>query len=377
MNRDSLITKKELDFSENPYIHFELLLSHRFTQIYSKDYLEEAVKEWSLEADRYLKDGEELNHSLIVSNIIWASYFLDDFQTLTQYSDKLVSSKSLPYSIFRMRIYGAIDYSYYTTQQYDKSLKLQREHSLPLANFLGDKEQIWKIKIRQGVYLYSLGKYEESKNVYEELYAQSHGEDFYLLTNLSNNYYKLGYSNKYISFQLRALEFEFKDYRNLLNVYRNLFLYYTANKDISSALQYIEKAKEVAVNNNDSTELALIDSYLGTFYWTQYRDHKKALENFDAAQQVLSPSDNYIKYIDLLGEKGDVYFRIDSLSKAREIFKSAKDLALSKSNTVDYLDALINLAAIELKQNNMQAAEEIFDEINLYPLDDVDFPLLT
>jgi len=376
ISKDTILTENILSLSEKPHLHLELLMRRSFHKFYDQELLSKALEKWVHIANNN-DSSNSLQQTLYVINIIWVAFINDDYRLLNKYADRFISADSFPISTKLLRIYSALDFSYYATQQFDKSLRLQREYSIPLASYLEENTLIQQIKKRQGVYLYSLGKYEESKNIYEELYAQSDGEDFYLLTNLSNNYYKLGYSNKYISFQLRALEFEFKDYRNLLNVYRNLFLYYTANKDISSALQYIEKAKEVAVNNNDSTELALIDSYLGTFYWTQYRDHKKALENFDAAQQVLSPSDNYIKYIDLLGEKGDVYFRIDSLSKAREIFKSAKDLALSKSNTVDYLDALINLAAIELKQNNMQAAEEIFDEINLYPLDDVDFPLLT
>lgn len=376
VKNDTLINEDILSLSDKPHIHLTLLMRRGFDRYYTKTFLKSALQKW-IDLEKKIKDKSSLKHTLYVADIIWVSFILDEYQTVKDYAEDFLEKKNFPVSIKLLRIFDALDYSFYPTLEYDRSLKLQREYSIPLAKYLEDNERIRRLKIRQGVYLYALGKYEESKNIYEELYAQTGIDDFYLFTNLGISYYRLGYSNKYISFQLRALEHDFANYKNLLSVYRNLFLYYTANKDVKSALQYIGKAKEVAIENQDSTELALIDSFLGTFYWSQYEDHQKALDNFTSAQQILDPNQNYTNYINLIFEKGDVLYRIDSLKKAREIFETGKQLALSKSNTVDYLDALINLTAIELKEGDLAAAGKILDEINLYSLEDLDFPLLT
>ncbi len=357
-----------------PHLYLELLMGPSYDKYFTIDFLNSSTEFWEKELSN---TQNKLKRSTIVSIIIWSSFIIDDYSTLNKYIPEFLNSESFPYSNKRLRIYGALDYTYYTNGQYDKSLDLLKNYSLPLSEYIGDQEQAYKLKIRQGVYLYSLGKYVESKNIYEELYSQSGIDDFYVFTNLGLNYYKLGFSNKYLSLQLQALQHDAQDYRNLLKVYRNLFLYYTNAKDIQSALRYINKAKEVAASNQDTTELALIDSYLGTFYWSQEKDHEKALESFNTAQQFLTPDDNYSNYVDLLYEKGNIFMRIDSLDQARIEFETGKKLALSKSNTLDYVDGLINLAAIELKDRNTLAARNILDEIKLYSLDDLDFTLLT
>lgn len=367
-----------LPFEENLLIHFLLLMDSNFPNYYSIEYLNESLDEWKTLLNNF-DDKKSLDYSILLANLIRVAYIVDDYEFIASSYEEFLTLNLFPVSIHKLKIVNAFDYTFYLKGYFDKSLAIQRNHTVPLASFLGNSKELESIKNRQGAYLFSLGKYQESKAIYEELYSDSVNfeNQYALFTNLGVNYLKLGQSNKYISFQLRALQQDISQYKSKLSIYRNLFIYYTSAKDINSALQYIEKAKEVATENKDTTELALIDSYLGTFYWSQYRDHVQALENFNAAQQVLTPDNNYTKYVDLLYEKGNIYAEIDSLETARSLFNAGKELALSKSNTVDYLDALINLAAIELKENNINAANEILEEINLYSLDELDFPLLT
>jgi CHAT domain-containing protein len=178
---------------------------------------------------------------------------------------------------------------------------------------------------------------------------------------------------------LRALEikYDIEYYTSLLNIYRNLFIYYSSVKDIGTALTYIDEAKKVASENQDTTELALINSYLGTFYWTNYKDADKALASLNAAYEVLSPEKNYDTYIDLLIEKGSILSKIDSLESAKRIFTEIKELTLSKADTPDYIDAMINLTAIHLKRGELSEASENLEEIKLYDLNNIDFPLST
>jgi CHAT domain-containing protein len=142
-------------------------------------------------------------------------------------------------------------------------------------------------------------------------------------------------------------------------------------------LTYIDEAKQVAIENQDTTELALINSYLGSFYWTNYKDADKALASLNAAYEVLSPEKNYDTYIDLLIEKASVLSRIDSLESANKLFTEVKELTLSKADTPDYIDAMINLTAIHLKRGELSKASENLEEIKLYDLNNIDFPLST
>ncbi|MFD2532836.1 CHAT domain-containing protein [Gracilimonas halophila] len=372
------VSPELLPQSQFPLIHFKILMENDHSLFYTKDYLSKALEIWT-EHIKKQQVKSSLEYSIILSNILRTAFILQEDRILKNLSEEFLSQTSLPNSIHKLRLLGAIDFAFYVHGDYDKSLNLQREHSLPLAEFLKLENQIYLIKNRQGAYLFSLGKYEESKEIYEEIYSNSESleNQYTLFTNLGVNYLKLGQSNKYIDLQLRALNQEEINYKSLLKIYRNLFIYYTSVRDINTAMTYIEMAKGVASNKADTVELALIDSYLGTFYWTTSKDHNLALKHLNDAEQILSPYKNYDTYSDLISEKGYILLELDSLESAQSIFQEARDLALSKSVTPKYIDALVNLTVIDLKKGLFDSASQNLEEIRLYPLDDIDFRLLT
>ncbi|MEX2409952.1 MAG: hypothetical protein WD607_01045, partial [Candidatus Paceibacterota bacterium] len=329
-----------LDYNDSPLIHLKLLMSGDYKIYYSSDYIEKALEIWESQIEGS-SQPENLRHAVILSNLIWAAYRSGNYSVIQRYYKQFLDSQYLPVSSHKLRIVNAIDYAFYVLGYYDKSLQIQRTYSLPFTEFTGDKNGKNQILLRHGVYLYSLGKYEASKNIYENLYEGSEEDDFYIFSNLSINHYKLGYLNKYLSLQLRALEHDAQDHKNLLTVYRNLFIYYTNIKDIKSALSYIEKAKVLALNNADTTELALIDLHLGFFYWKTYKDHLKALNHINIAQKILNPDTDYSRYVDLLTEKGIILLKIDSLKQSQNIFLDIKELSLTKSDTPKYIEALV------------------------------------
>ncbi|MEX2476957.1 MAG: CHAT domain-containing protein [Gracilimonas sp.] len=372
----SLITENELDFGANPFLHYQVLFGRMAS--YQDGYLEEAIDVWIQKANN-ASGRKNIEFGILLSNIIAAAFTIDRYEIVNRFAESFLNHTRFPNSINKLRVYGAIDYSYYIYGGYDQSLSLQRKHSLPLAEFLGEREQVTNIKTRQGAYLFALGKYEESKNIYEELYADSASfeNQHSLFTNLGVNYLKLGQANKYISFQLRALDEDIENYKSKLQIYRNLFVYYVSIKDENSALDYIDKARIVAKENADTTELALIDSYLGTYYWSALKDHDKALTHLNSAEQVLNSEQNYSRYKNLLVEKGQILINIDSLETAENIFNRVKELSLSTSSTPDYVDALVNLTEIHLKRGELDQAASNLEEIKLYSLNDLDFQLLT
>jgi len=374
----TLLSEKDLGYSEFPLIHFKLLMVGNYELYYTREYLEEALESWIQFIHSY-DDSESLEYAIIVSNIIRVSLLIDSYNLIEEYDEVFLKQTLLPNSIHKLRLLGAIDYTYYRFGYYDKSLNLQREYSLPLAGFLGESNQVFSIKNRQGAYLFTLGKYQESIKIYEDLYndKDTFEDQYALFNNLGINYLKLGQANKYISFQLRALEQDIDNRSSLLNIYRNLIIYYISVKDINSVLQYFNQAKNIAAADSDTTELALIDSYLGTFYWSAYKDHKTALSYLNSAEESLSPESNYTLYANLVIEKGTILNQIDSLNSAKELYSQLKKLSLSKSDTPQYIEALVNLTDIHLKRTELEQAASNLEEIKLYPLDNIDFQLLT
>lgn len=374
------VGEAELPFNKHFLIHFNLLMRSDALTFYTKDYLAVALENW-LEQSRNYQNRDNLEYSILIANIISSAFNLDRYEIIEEYADLFLKDQHLPNSIHKLRLLGAVDYTFYVYGLYDRSLKLQRQNSLPLAEFLDENGQVASIKNRHGAYLFSLGKYQEAKNIYEELYNDSDTfeNQYSLFTNLGVTYLKLGQANKYVNFQLRALneDQEINDYKSLLKIYRNLFIYYVSIKDEVTALEYIRKAKKLANSERDTTELALIDSYLGTYYWSTQNNHSSALAHLNAAQTYLNPENDYSRYVNLIVEKGTIFFNIDSLNAARDIFTELKELSISKSYTPDLIDALINLAAIDLKNGKLGKASANLNEIKLYPLDNIDFQLLT
>ncbi|WP_409029565.1 CHAT domain-containing protein [Gracilimonas sediminicola] len=376
INSEDTVSTEIIGYDEHPLIHFRILMEEDLHNYYSTNYLKNALENW-LSYINSEPSNNGLEYAIVLSNVIRTAYILDRYGVIQENFEKFVNQNWLPNSIHRLKLLGAFDYTFYIYGEYDKSLQLQRNYSLPLAMFIGNKTEINSIKVRQGAYLISLGKYQAAKVIYEELYNESETleEQYSLFTNLGATYLKLGQSNKYISFQLRALDQEIEEYTTRLKIYRNLFIYYSSINDINTALNYIEQARKLATDKKDTSELALINSYLGTFYWTNYKDADKALANLNSASQILSPEKNYETYIDLLIEKGIILSKIDSLTEARLTFQNVKQLTLSRSDTPDYLDAVVNLTAIDLKQNKIKDAAKNLEDIQLYSLENMDFQL--
>ncbi|MEX0723241.1 MAG: CHAT domain-containing protein [Gracilimonas sp.] len=362
------------------FLHVNLLMRSDFKTYYTTEYLESALDNWVGKA-RNDSFESEIMRDILISNIIWGSYILDRYDIIREFYRNFLDSKLLPNSLHKFRVLGALEYTFYTLGYYDRSLQILNQSTLPIAYFINDPKKINETLQRKGVFLFSLGKYQDSKKIYEELFDNT-DESFrnsVLFNNLGISYLKLGQANKYLTFQLQALDKAISNgnYTHLLNIYRNLIIYYIDTKDLSNALFYFNEAKEVAIENSDSTELALIDSYMATFYWSSYKDYENALSYLNSAEESLSPDNNYTLYANLVIEKGTILNEIDSLDSSKEIFNRLKEFALSKSDTPRYIEALVNLTEIHLKRGELDQAASNLEEIKLYSLDDIDFQLLT
>lgn len=375
----NIIQYKKLNISKykgySPLIYFGILTSPNRNQYLDSELLNLAIVDWQ----RELINSEltPLNKSIYLSIIISAAYILYDDEIILKVSDSFLNADIFPNSYAKLRRINVIDFAYYVYGNYDESLKIQRNLSIPLSEFLNSTEEKQKIIKRHGAYLFTLGKYQESQKVYLELYQTGLlNNDYTTLNNLGITFLKLGQNNKYLQFQLDALDQNINDYSSLLNIYRNLFIYYSSINDNNTAINYINKAKEVAQNNNDFTELARIESFLGTFYWNNYKDAEKSILHFEMAKSTLKKH-SYESYRDLLLGQSEIFIKTDSLSAAKSILDSLVNLTLSKSDTPAYLHTLLLRTAYYLKLDEIDNAASDLNEITVHSLESLDFELLT
>ena len=378
---EKLIKREWIEFetTSDPLLILGILTSPSRDQFISKADLPEIIQYLEGQLKSYNRNA--LEYSITLSNIIAAANIIYDDTTILKHSDGFLSSFLFPNSLIKIKRINVIDFSNYIYGNYDRSLEIQRKFSLPLLKFLNETEELDKVLSRHGAYLFTLGKYQESKNIYELLVDEQKSlfPASTLFNNLSINYLKLGQKNKYLTFQFRALEYaqSQNNSKHLLNIYRNLFIYYSSIKDINSALNYIEKAKEVAQKNADLVELARIESFLGTFYWSTYKDHHKSLYHFNLAEESLSEEENYETYRDLLLGKSEIFLKTDSLIAAHATLNKLKNLTLDKSDTPAYLHTVVLMINYYLKMNQFDLAAKNLKEVTLHSLDYLDFEVLT
>lgn len=372
------ISNELLSFKENFIIHYKLQVEpSEIDYEYEENYQTDALEHWvSLLRNEEYKNDLEL--SILASLVVRLSFKQDRYDLIEEFDSLFLSLNKLPYTLDQLRLLGALDYTYYRYSKFSSSLALLRNYSIPLAEYLNENSILNSLKNRQGAYLIALGKYENSKNIYEQIYndSLSISQQYTLYTNLGISYFKLGESNKYLSLQLKALENEIENPESKLTIYRNLMSFYTSIKDVSSVMNYFELAKDLAREVGDKTEMAYIDFYLASFYWNTLKDHNQALKFISSAEKDLNVTEEYDMYIDLLLEKGYIFNQIGENQKALQVFEKTKELALQKSDTPNYIDALVSLTEIHLKNNELDQAQANLSEISLYPRDNLDFELL-
>lgn len=315
--------------------------------------------------------------SLRFSNLAYLFFDSNRYTELTSYHLNLTDDLFLPQSLEKIRYLKALAFSYFSLGRYDLALTIHRGHISPIATYIENKKELDESNFTQGVNLYSLGKYQKAKIIFEQLDADtttkiSRAEIF---NNLSICYSRLGEKNKYISYLLDALKVaeEQNLYNNRLTILSNLFYYYTDIGNKSIALEYLELAENLALKNNNSYQLANIYAIKATFFWKSENHPNKALIEFNKAISVFNPSRDFFDFANVLKNIADIYVATDSLDKAKEVLIELREISAVNSNSLYYTESLLRLTEIALIENNLIEAEALFNEIQSYPLSDLDF----
>lgn len=378
---DLIIDQKIISFSEIPssereFILYSIIYTRQSSTYLSAESLELLANQW---VTNYDPQDKNLVSSLNTANLVYLLFELNRFNTIERFLPLILADNYFPNSYKKTRYLNALSYSLFAIGRFDASLNILRDHLIPLSDYLNLKELKDQSIFTKGVNLWSLGKFEEAKEIFEVMFFDSTSSinKSQLFNNLSICYLKLGEKNKYLDLQINALEEANKGtkYKDRLIILRNLFIYYTSIRDPETALLYLNKAEQIALDNNDSFELAAIHAFSGTFYWEIYKDAPKALQELDFARKELNPSSDFVGYVNVLKEEAEILVSINELNRARNKFIELRQLSIQSSNTPNYLESLIGLTEIELLENNLDEASKLLEEIKIYPLNNIDFEL--
>ena len=119
-----------------------------------------------------------------------------------------------------------------------------------------------------------------------------------LINNLSITYERLGQKNKYIQYMLDAFHEtdEESEYTLRMTILRNLYYYYLDLRDHKTALSYLERARNIAMAENDEQQIAALNAIMGTYYWKIDNDLKKGLNQFRMATSIFNPEINLMTF---------------------------------------------------------------------------------
>jgi CHAT domain-containing protein/tetratricopeptide (TPR) repeat protein len=330
-------------------------------------------------------DITDFDRSILNFNLVKAAYETNRYILISNKFNELIASELYPHSEKKVGVFSGLDFALSYIGNYSESLYLQRNILIPLSRYYDQKSRTDFVLLQQSANLYNLGKYEDAKQILEDLYNDPNSTipKSQLYNNLSLCYKQLGQKNEYTQFLLRAIqqaENEKKPddnfYKVKLGLYQNLFVYYNSIGDSTSAMPYIRKAQNLAELNNDQFELGSIHFYLGDYYLERFNDFDKALIQFNIAQTLFTSSQNYLNNKLLLSKKIELLIEIDSLQEAQKTIQEVKNIASESSDTPQYLEALIFEGNIAVKQNNLDKIQSVIDEIKVYSLEDLEFEVL-
>lgn len=360
----------------HPLFLYSILYDGNIYSVEFDQQLEVVLQKW---IDEYVSNElpSLTTRSVQFANLVRLAFEINALPTVQQLLERKPDGNYFPLSGEKTRYLSAVTYSLLIVGRYDQALNLLRNQLIPIAEYLGLQNILEEATFRKGISLYSLGKFQEAREIFEEIYYNDSSviDKTELFNNLSICYLKLGEKNQYIEYQLTALN-EAKDnnnYSNQLIILRNLFVFYTSLRDQKTAQYYLDIAEQIATEQNDAYELAAIHSFSGTFHWEFNRNAEKALEELHLAQVQYDVNKNYFDFINSKKEEARIHLTIDSLDQAAIVYSEIADIATQLSNSNDYLEARIGLADVYIRQNRLKEAFMILEEIRSYTVSGLDF----
>jgi CHAT domain-containing protein len=273
----------------------------------------------------------------------------------------LVENHPFPASLFTINLFETIAYSARINGYYLSSLDIYQDILLPIAEELGDTSVYITLRMDYAITLFRIGNVNAALREYEEIYSQIDylTDSRYraaLFNNLAISYLNTGRFDQYVQFQLNAYEIarEENDYGQQLSILRNLFIYYRRQSDTEMAFSYLDRALQLAQENELSEDIASILISLGIYKRTVENNPKAALEHFYEAADLSEGTNQYHYFYNSLIELAETYHLLENYDKAKKYFEEAILLSQSRNDKRNQLQANVRFA-------NMLTIKEEYD----------------
>ncbi|WP_445665067.1 CHAT domain-containing protein [Fodinibius sp. AD559] len=355
--------------------HFFLLWDSNYSTLFTNTYYNNIKKSWT----KNYSSPQNIHNTLAEVSYFRILYLTNNYSESASLYNSLSNNKLLPNSTLKLKTYQFLDYTMYRLGYYDRSLKIVRQQTLPLATYLGEEKERISIKQLQGVYLYSIGKIKAAEQIYSEILHEIDETNLNisrssLYNNIALAYHKLGKYNDYLKFQFKALSIaeDKENYDHQLNILKNLFVYYRESNNPEEAINYLNKAERLAVKKNKSNDLGTIYTLYGSFYRKFKTNFQKAHSFYSKAASVLNSENNTRQYIKLLNEIALTFEEQKKYDQSIE--KHNEIISLSgEERGISYIDALVNKAQIYLKRENIDQAKTLIEKFKSFDLNQLDF----
>lgn len=367
-----VIGENELPVEYIDFVHFQLFFN--YYENISREYLSKAVEKWA--AVNFSTNS--LLSSMETATYLRGQYTLDNYAKIGSVYSPLIDEEFLPNSDLKLKIYRYLDYSMYRLGFYDRSLEITNSYTIPLANYLGNKNLVLSLKINQGSYLYQIGKIKESQKMFLEVQKQAEEMGVSLpqslfFNNLAITYLKEGDFDQYLNLQFKALEVakSQNSYSRQLEILTNLYIYYRQNKDLETSLEYLEKGRELASEFGETDDLGLINLNTAIIYRDFEENYKIAEKYFSEAKQQLDAKNNYRIYVMYQFEQAQLFEETQRPEKAQKIYDQIITQSKERDDNKNLLSAYIYKSEIllnELKLSETKKYISLFSNENLEQL---------
>ena len=338
-------------------------------------------------ADYWASNSEQITSDNVLGELHFFTLFNSlykerEFQKIQNLYDVLTDLHKIPYSVLSRNFYWDLEFALYQLGYVDKSLEVQRNHLLPIAEYLGNDDHLNRLYTSHGGYLYLIGRYIEAREVFNLLLEKQETLSDTDLTRLFNNlslvYYKTGENSKYVNTQLQALDHadSYDNFSHILNIYRNLQIFYTKNKNWDLAEQYINLAEELALDVENYQELISIYVSKAEMEFQHLNNIENAFNYLEKAQTHFNSDTEIRTRVRVLYEKAKLLNKNQEYTESRELLTGIISDWSSELNTPAYLDILLQIANVEYLLGNRGEAQRLLQEFLAHDISVVEFPKL-
>ncbi|MDX1592065.1 MAG: CHAT domain-containing protein [Balneolaceae bacterium] len=374
------LSPDELNISEFHFSQFLIFYYLSNNRLADRTLFSSYVNYWE---DRFSRvEFDPFMNELFRVTLSKAAYEENRYSVMYDIFDENLELPYIPPSLLKRNIYLGVDYAFYSQGRVDRSLRIQRELTLPLINYLDDRNGRLITLISQAGYLTELGSFQEAREVYQELLQNmdlfSERTKTRIFNNLSIVYYNTGETDAYVQTQLRALDLaqsvgntEYQD-----EIYRNLHFFYRKYRNWDLAAQYLDLAEQLAVENDNKNSLIAINISRALFEKEYLNNLEEALRVLNETESLIDEDVNYILRDRVLKAKADIYLEQNNWLESERLLNQILESSASNSNTANYLQTLVNLAQIQAETGRISQAADKISEFRTYDTSVLPFRVL-